>query len=94
MMKFVELGDVIKEKGIYVGTVNGKSMFPMLRNKKDTVIIRPFAGKLKKYDVVLYRKRNMYVLHRIVRKKFLKALFQVMHIISTFKMQCIMPVKW
>lgn len=67
MMKSVELGDVIKEKGIYVGTVNGKSMFPMLRNKKDTVIIRPFAGKLKKYDVVLYRKRNMYVLHRIVR---------------------------
>ena len=41
--------------------------FPMLRNRKDTVIIRPLTGKLKKYDVVLYRKRDMYVLHRIVK---------------------------
>lgn len=67
MMKSVELGDVIKRKEIYVGTVNGNSMFPMLRNRKDTVIIRPLTGKLKKYDVVLYRKRDMYVLHRIVK---------------------------
>lgn len=67
MMKSVELSDVIKRKGIYVGTVNGNSMFPMLRNRKDTVIIRPLTGKLKKYDVVLYRKRDMYVLHRIVK---------------------------
>ena len=66
-MKSVELSDVIKRKGIYVGTVNGNSMFPMLRNRKDTLIIRPLTGKLKKYDVVLYRKRDMYVLHRIVK---------------------------
>ena len=42
-------------------------MFPMLRNKKDTVIIKPLTGKLKKYDITLYRKRNLYVLHRIVK---------------------------
>lgn len=63
----VELGDILKEKEIYVGTVNGTSMLPMLRNRKDTVIIRPVTDKLKKYDVVLYRKENMYVLHRIVK---------------------------
>lgn len=63
----VELGDALKEKGIYVGTVSGTSMLPMLRNRKDTVIIRPVTGKLKKYDVALYRKENMYVLHRIVK---------------------------
>ena len=63
----VELCDVLKKTGIYVGTVNGISMLPMLRNKKDTVIIRPVTDKLKKYDVVLYRKENMYVLHRIVK---------------------------
>ena len=67
MMRSVELSDVIKEKGIYVGTVNGNSMFPMLRNKKDTVIIRPLTGEVKKYDVPLYKKGNLYVLHRIVR---------------------------
>ena len=43
MSQSVELGDVLEEKGIYVGTVNGTSMFPMLRNKKDTVIIRPLT---------------------------------------------------
>ena len=58
MSQSVELGDVLEEKGIYVGTVNGTSMFPMLRNKKDTVIIRPLTGKLKKYDITLYRKRK------------------------------------
>ena len=67
MSQSVELGDVLEEKGIYVGTVNGTSMFPMLRNKKDTVIIKPLTGKLKKYDITLYRKRNLYVLHRIVK---------------------------
>ena len=66
-MQSVELGEIIKRKGVYVGTVNGNSMFPMLRNKKDTVIIRPVTGELKKYDIPLYRKRNMYVLHRIVK---------------------------
>lgn len=67
MTATVELGDVLKNKGIYVGTVNGRSMYPMLRNRKDTVVIRPVTGKLKKYDVPLYRKKGMYVLHRIVK---------------------------
>mgnify|MGYP004560566227 FL=1 len=67
MTQAIKLGDVLKKRGIYVGTVNGTSMFPMLRNKKDTVIIKPLTGKLKKYDVALYRKRNLYVLHRIVK---------------------------
>lgn len=67
MTQSIKLGDVLKKRGIYVGTVNGTSMRPMLRNKKDTVIIRPLTGKLKKYDVALYKKRNMYVLHRIVK---------------------------
>lgn len=69
MIQTVELGDVIKKRGIYVGTVNGNSMFPMLRNRKDTVIIKPITGKLKKYDIPLYRKKNLYVLHRIVQVK-------------------------
>lgn len=67
MTQAAKLGDVLKKRGIYVGTVNGTSMVPMLRNKKDTVIIKPLTGKLKKYDVALYKKRNLYVLHRIVK---------------------------
>ena len=42
-------------------------MYPMLRNRRDTVIIRPVEGRLKKYDVPLYRRGKDYVLHRIVK---------------------------
>ena len=45
----------------------GISMLPMLRQGIDTVTLSPIAGKLKKYDLPLYRRDNgKYVLHRIV----------------------------
>lgn len=45
----------------------GVSMRPMLRQGKDTVELAPVTGKLKKYDVPLYQRKNgQYVLHRIV----------------------------
>lgn len=45
----------------------GTSMLPMLRQGKDTVTLSPLNGKLKKYDLPLYRRDNgQYVLHRIV----------------------------
>lgn len=45
----------------------GISMLPMLRQGKDCVVISPMTGKLKKYDIPLYRRENgQYVLHRIV----------------------------
>ncbi|MDO5305842.1 MAG: hypothetical protein Q4E87_09745, partial [bacterium] len=39
----------------------------MLRNRRDTIVIRPYEGRLKKYDVPLYKRGNDYVLHRIVK---------------------------
>ena len=46
----------------------GISMLPMLRQDRDTVTLSPITDKLKKYDVVLYRRDNgKYVLHRIVK---------------------------
>ena len=67
MIQFAEIEDIIKNKGIYVGIISGNSMFPMLRSRKDTVIIRPFTGRLKKYDIALYKRKNQYILPRIVR---------------------------
>ncbi len=60
---------VLKEKGRYVSTTAGVSMYPMLRDRKDVIILVPPNGRLKKYDVPLYcRKRDgQYVLHRILR---------------------------
>lgn len=46
----------------------GVSMLPMLRQNIDSVLLSPVKGKLKKYDLPLYQRRNgHYVLHRILK---------------------------
>lgn len=59
---------ILAEDGFYVSTTVGTSMSPMLRNRKDRVVIRPLGEeKLKKYDLPLYRRPDgKYVLHRII----------------------------
>lgn len=65
-----KIEDILDEKGVYVSTTVGVSMFPMLRNRRDTIVIKPFIKsgnvRLRKYDVPLYRRGDDYVLHRIV----------------------------
>ena len=59
----------LQEEGFYVSTTVGVSMKPMLRNRRDRVILRPVkAGEiLFKYDLPLYRRPDgKYVLHRII----------------------------
>ena len=62
---------VIKEKLSSGGDVTfgpkGVSMLPLIRQGVDSVKISPVDGKLKKYDVPLYRRKNgQFVLHRVV----------------------------
>ena len=57
---------LLREEGIFVSTTVGVSMFPMLRNRRDTIIVMPYKGRLKKYDVPLYKRGTDYILHRIV----------------------------
>lgn len=61
-----QIEDVLREEGIFVSTTVGVSMYPMLRNRKDTIIVTSYEGRLKKYDVPLYKRGSNYVLHRIV----------------------------
>lgn len=58
---------VVQEEGVYVGTTAGVSMWPMLRNRRDTIVITPVSTRLKRFDVPLYRRGNDYVLHRVIR---------------------------
>lgn len=46
----------------------GVSMMPMLRQDRDLMVIeqRP-EGRCRKYDVVLYKRNNQYILHRILK---------------------------
>ena len=69
MSDFEKIENILVEKGLFVGTTSGVSMYPMLRNRKDTIIIERFSGRLKKYDVPLYKRGKKYVLHRIIDVK-------------------------
>ena len=50
--------------------LKGDSMFPLLRNNNDEVILRPCNGEdLQPMDVVLFRYKGKHVLHRIVHRE-------------------------
>lgn len=66
MNNIKQIEEVIKEQGMLVCTTAGTSMYPMLRNRRDTIIVKPYEGRLKKYDVPLYKCGSRYILHRIV----------------------------
>ena len=58
--------DVLARDGVYVSTTVGKSMWPMLRNRRDTIVVTPPTGRLHRFDVPLYRRGDDYVLHRVI----------------------------
>lgn len=66
-MERLKIEDVLEKEGVYVATIYGISMYPMLRNQRDTVVIKPYTGRLKKYDVPLYKVGDRYILHRIIK---------------------------
>ena len=62
------LEDVIERDGKLVYTNVGDSMRPLIRQGKDLIIIEKPQGRLKKYDVPLYKRDSgQYVLHRILK---------------------------
>ena len=58
--------DVLAAEGFYLGPPVGVSMWPMLRNRHDVMMVVPAARELRRYDVALYRRGEKYVLHRVV----------------------------
>lgn len=59
---------VLKETGRLIYTTRGVSMRPLLRQGKDVVVIETPKEHCKKYDTVLFlRKNGQYVLHRILK---------------------------
>jgi signal peptidase I len=58
--------DVLARDGYLVYRTRGRSMEPMLRQDRDLITARVPTGRLKKYDVALYKRGSAYVLHRVV----------------------------
>ena len=63
--------DVFSAGGTFRFFPTGGSMRPMLRERRDTVLLcSPTQRPPQKYDVVLYRRTNgQFVLHRIIGQK-------------------------
>ena len=64
--KSVTFEDILAKDGRIVYKTKGVSMLPMLHQNRDLVIIVTPQGRLKKYDVALYRRGGRYVLHRVI----------------------------
>lgn len=62
----LKIEDVLASEGFYMGPPVGVSMWPMLRNRHDVMMVVPADRELRRYDVALYRRAEKYVLHRVV----------------------------
>ena len=63
----MKIEEVLEREGMYVATIEGVSMYPMLRMRRDTVVIKKYEGRLRKFDVPLYKVGDRYILHRIIK---------------------------
>lgn len=59
--------EILNTEGVYSSTTVGCSMYPMLRHRRDMIVILPKTGRLRKYDVPLYRRNGKLILHRIIK---------------------------
>ena len=58
----------LAQTGRLIYTNKGDSMMPLIKQDRDLLVIKPLNGRLKKYDVPLYRRDSgQYVLHRILK---------------------------
>ena len=69
--QFSNLESELKERGVYVSTTAGVSMKPMLRNRRDRVVLLPIGDKtLARWDLPIYRRPDgKYILHRVIDVK-------------------------
>ncbi len=65
---FPLMAEQLKGGGTVVFKPKGISMLPLIRQGIDSVLLAPVKGKLKKYDIPLYRREDKsFILHRIVK---------------------------
>lgn len=67
--KEIAIETALEKEGMFVNSIKGISMWPMLRQGVDTVLVVPVTERLKKYDVALYTSYGRYVMHRVLEAK-------------------------
>lgn len=63
----VSFEEELERSGKLVYRNVGVSMRPLIKQDRDIIIISKPEGRLKKYDVPLYKRGDQYVLHRVVK---------------------------
>ena len=58
--------EVLQQTGKYIGPTVGTSMLPMLKNRRDTIVVHAKTTRLQPLDVALYMRGDAYVLHRVL----------------------------
>lgn len=62
--------EVLARDGRLIYTGTGRSMLPMLRPRRDILVIGRPQGPLQKYDVPLFKRASgQYVLHRVLKAR-------------------------
>ena len=65
-----DLGEYLKQQGVYASGVQGVSMWPMLRPGRDTAVLKPLQREADSMDVVLYRMPDgRQILHRVLKRR-------------------------
>ena len=67
MIKGTDIENILQSDGVFISTTSGVSMYPMLRDRRDTIVVTTTKERLKKYDVALYKRGDSYVLHRVIK---------------------------
>lgn len=66
MIELKDLEKALNKDGFIVSKIKGNSMLPVLNQKIDSVVISKVNRDIKKYDVVLYKVKEKYILHRVI----------------------------
>lgn len=71
MTEYDNIEQQLTEEGQIFTVLHGVSMWPMIRNSKDPVLLRPLHNlrptTARPLDVVAYHKEDRYVVHRVLQ---------------------------
>ena len=66
--KYSDYKTEIEKKGVIAFVPGGNSMWPILKNRKQSVVVKKKEERLKRFDVALYQRPcGSFVLHRVMK---------------------------
>ncbi len=66
MQEKYTIEELLEKNGQYIGPTVGVSMLPMLKSRRDTIVVKAKTERLKPLDVALYKRGDSYILHRVL----------------------------